>query len=406
MKNETDWLALLAFKDGISEDPLGVLSSWNNSLRFCQWVRATCSRRQHQRVTSLNLTDHSLVGYLSPHIGNLSFLRRIDLSTNKFKGEIPQEIGRLFRHQVLNLTENSFQGEIPSNLSHCSELIISIARNQLVGELPPELGSLSKLIFLSAMFNDLSGSIPPLLGNLSSLTTLFLRGANQFTGALPISLSNAISLEFVDFSSNSFSGHVPLNLGSLSRLYHFNIEKNQLGNREGDDLSFLTSLTNCTNLKVISASVNNLYGELPGSIANLWRQLNLLVLGRNKIFGIIPKGIENLISLYGLGLQVNSLKGTLPDSFGKLNKLQALSLYGNKFSGQIPPSIGNITQLSNLYLDVNDFHGSIPLSLEIWDLWNNFSFLKINSMVPYSNESAQLKSTCLITHSLGLSCWK
>ncbi|XP_058109300.1 probable LRR receptor-like serine/threonine-protein kinase At3g47570 [Magnolia sinica] len=376
-----------------------------------------------------------LVGHVSPHIGNLSFLRRINLSTNKFGGKIPQEIGRLFRLQILQLDENSLQGEIPSNLSHCSELAaINLTRNQLVGELPAELGSLSKLIFLSVAFNDMRGSIPPSLGNLSSLTSLLLTsnnfdgqipnqlgqlagiitfrisgnqlsgtippsiynlssiqvfmvagnrlhgsippnlglafphlrrislGGNQFTGTVPISLSNASSLEAVDFSSNSLSGHVPLNLGSLSRLYYFNIEINQLGSREGDDLSFLTPLTNCTNLKVISAGFNNLSGELPGSIANLSTQLKTLLLGYNKIFGIIPKEIDNLINLYVLSLGGNSMKGTLPDAIGKLNKLQALVLGPNKFSGQIPPSIGNITPLGILALDGNDFHGSIPSS--------------------------------------------
>ncbi|XP_058109239.1 probable LRR receptor-like serine/threonine-protein kinase At3g47570 [Magnolia sinica] len=439
LRNETDRLALLAFKDGISEDPLRVMSSWNHSLHFCQWEGVTCSRRHHQRVTILNLRGHSLVGHLSPHIGNLSFLRRIDLSTNKFQGQIPQEIGRLFRLQILNLTDNSLQGEIPSNLTHCSEIIaIHIERNQLDGKLPTELGSLSKLSALNVYINNLSGSIPPSLGNLSSLTTLDLTdnnfegqipnqlgqlarivtfqigvnqlsgtippsiynlssiqvfsvaanrlhgsippnlglafphlqwittGTNQFTGTLPISLSNASSLEFVDFSSNSFSGPVPMNLGSLSRLFLFNIEKNQLGNREGDDMSFLTSLTNCTRLKAIGATTNNLEGELPSSIANLSTQLNILFLGGNKIFGIIPKGIENLVSLYALDLGGNSMKGTLPDALGKLNKLQAFNLSVNKFSGQIPPSIGNITRLSALFLNGNDFHGNIPSSFRNW----------------------------------------
>ncbi|XP_058089372.1 probable LRR receptor-like serine/threonine-protein kinase At3g47570 [Magnolia sinica] len=449
LKNETDRLALLAFKYGISKDPLGILSSWNDSLHFCQWTGVKCSRRHHQRVTSLNLTDHSLVGHLSPHIGNLSFLRRIDLSNNKFQGQIPQEIDHLFRLQHLNLSVNSLQGEIPSNLSHCSELItINIMQNQLVGELPAVIGSLSKLIALNVRSNNLSGSIPPSLGNLSSLTTLDLTynnfegqipnqlgqlagiiffglgvnqlsgtippsiynlssiqvfsvtvnrlhgsippnlglafphlrrisiGGNQFTGPIPISLSNASSLEGFDILDSSFSGPVPANLGSLSSLNRFNIGMNQLGSREGDDLSFLTSLTNCTNLKVICASFNNLSGQLPGSIANLSTQLNILFLRDNKIFGVIPKGIENLVSLYALSLTENSLKGTLPDAIGKLNKLQALGLSRNKFSGQIPPSIGNITRLSILQLDGNDFHGSIPSSFRNWGFIDVFFISK------------------------------
>ncbi|KAJ8617746.1 hypothetical protein MRB53_013932 [Persea americana] len=44
LKNKSDRLSLLAVKDGISDDPNGVLSSWNNSLHFCMWYGVTCSR--------------------------------------------------------------------------------------------------------------------------------------------------------------------------------------------------------------------------------------------------------------------------------------------------------------------------------------------------------------------------
>lgn len=48
--NETDQLALLAFKGEISRDPFGALNSWNESIHFCQWVGVTCGHR-HKRVT-------------------------------------------------------------------------------------------------------------------------------------------------------------------------------------------------------------------------------------------------------------------------------------------------------------------------------------------------------------------
>lgn len=93
--NVTDQQALFSFKASITDVPLGVMSSWNKSIHFCNWKGVTCSRR-HQRVTSLNLSSQRLVGTLSSHIGNLSFLREIDLHQNNFHGSIPNEIGRLF----------------------------------------------------------------------------------------------------------------------------------------------------------------------------------------------------------------------------------------------------------------------------------------------------------------------
>ncbi|CAL5428616.1 unnamed protein product [Camellia sinensis] len=73
-----------------------------------QLARSHSSRR-HQRVTVLNLFSLSLVGSITPHIGNLTFLRTIDFSNNSLYGEIPLEIGRLFRLQNLWLSNNSFQ---------------------------------------------------------------------------------------------------------------------------------------------------------------------------------------------------------------------------------------------------------------------------------------------------------
>lgn len=36
-QNETDRLALLAFKQDVTLDPHGVFKSWNNSLHDCDW---------------------------------------------------------------------------------------------------------------------------------------------------------------------------------------------------------------------------------------------------------------------------------------------------------------------------------------------------------------------------------
>ncbi|WJZ87826.1 hypothetical protein VitviT2T_007177 [Vitis vinifera] len=78
--NETDKLALLTIKHYLLDVPNGVLSSWNDSLHFCQWEGVTCSHRL-QRVTALRLEDQRLVGSLPP-IGNLTFLIELELSNN------------------------------------------------------------------------------------------------------------------------------------------------------------------------------------------------------------------------------------------------------------------------------------------------------------------------------------
>lgn len=147
-----DYVALLAMKSQITDDPQGALISWNDSLPFCRWQWVTWGHR-HQRVTSLNLTGKNLVGALSPFLGNPSFLRNMSLSRNLLYGSIPPEKGRLSRLQRLSLSYNSFMGEIPSNISSCSSLrYIDITRNMLSGKIPNAFSSL--LILLGLAVNN------------------------------------------------------------------------------------------------------------------------------------------------------------------------------------------------------------------------------------------------------------
>ncbi|GKG10424.1 kinase-like domain-containing protein, partial [Tanacetum coccineum] len=103
--NETDYLALLSFKSKITQDPYQVLTSWNHSFHFCEWSGISCGKR-HKRVTVLQLYSKGLEGSLSPHVGNLSFLRKLSLGNNSFQGTIPHELGRLSRLRRLYLDAN------------------------------------------------------------------------------------------------------------------------------------------------------------------------------------------------------------------------------------------------------------------------------------------------------------
>lgn len=128
-----DQLALLDFKAKIREDPFGIVSSWSDSLHFCQWQGVICDQpHQTQRVTTLDLWSLKLVGSVSPHIGNLSFLQKLILQDNSFYNKIPPAIGRLGRLQVLQLRNNMISGKIPSNISGCANLIMFLADYNLL----------------------------------------------------------------------------------------------------------------------------------------------------------------------------------------------------------------------------------------------------------------------------------
>ncbi|XP_059451248.1 probable LRR receptor-like serine/threonine-protein kinase At3g47570 [Corylus avellana] len=406
---ESDRLTLLDLKKRISEDPLQIMSSWNDSTHFCNWFGVTCNPST-KRVIILNLQAQRLAGTLTPSMGNLTYLTGIILGNNSFYGEIPQELGRLGRLQNLNLSRNSFGGNLPSNLSHCTQLrvldannltgsiptwignfsslfVLSLIQNNLQGSIPSELGRLSGLGFFSLAMNNLSGTISPLIYNISSIyhfsviqnqlhgslppdvgltlpnLELFAGGVNSFTGPIPVSLSNASRLKELKFSYNDLTGTVPQNLASLQGLVKLNFFHNRLGNGKVGDLNFLDFLANCTSLKVLRLGYNQLGGVLPSSIANLSSQLNLLTLGGNIIHGGIPIGIGNLVNLTSLGLESNYLGGHLPNALGKLQQLRILGLNKNNFLGPIPFSLGNLTKLTILHMNTNRFEGSIPPSL-------------------------------------------
>ncbi|XP_017214981.1 probable LRR receptor-like serine/threonine-protein kinase At3g47570 isoform X2 [Daucus carota subsp. sativus] len=396
----------------ITNDPLSVLSSWNNSIHFCHWNGIRCSRRR-QRVTALNLTSQHLGGKLSPHIGNLSFLREIYLSENNFHGSIPNEIGWLFRLQYLDLGSNSFQGRFPANLSHCVDIRnISLAENELEGKLPTEFSTWPKLYLLNLGSNHFTGSIPPSIGNISSLHKLSL-SFNNLAAGIPSEIAHLVNLEVLVMGTNNLSGMVPLPLYNISSLYSFGLTENKLEGMLPADLGLTLpklqefyidynrfsgtlppSLGNASNLVNLDILDNNIRGPIPnnlGSLLNIeWlslgknslgenmrpgdlsffdslincTHLQLLGLNTNGLIGKLPNSIVNLsTTLEGLYMYRNHLYGSIPREIGKLVNLRVLNLRYNNLTGTIPESIGELSQLGTIYLYDNSISGEIPISI-------------------------------------------
>ncbi|KAL1308043.1 hypothetical protein AAHE18_17G078000 [Arachis hypogaea] len=416
LSTETDKIALLVLKDKLTNGDPHALSSWNESLHFCAWEGITCSRR-HMRVSALQLQNQYWGGTIAPSLGNLTFLRVINLTNINLHGEIPREVGHLKRLQFLGLSNNNLHGEIPIEMINCSSLeVIIMWQNNLTGKVPSWLGSMMQLTHLGLAVNNFVGSIPPSLGNLSSLEALslgvnhlegritpalvtpslynlsniqvldfarnhlmgtllsniplafpnlkmFTCGGNRFIGTFPSSISNLSELQLFDISVNNFHGPISPTLGSLHKLQIFNVGHNRFGNGRDHDLDFLFSLTNCTQLQNLDFYENYLGGVLPDIIGNLSTNLVLLDMALNQISGRIPEGIGKLVNLATLDMEENFLGGTIPDSMGKLKNLGELWLSENKFYGNIPLVIGNLTMLSDVDLSSNEFEGLIPFTL-------------------------------------------
>ncbi|KAK2993731.1 hypothetical protein RJ640_018352 [Escallonia rubra] len=408
--NETDQLALLDFKNAITEDPLQVMKLWNDSLHFCNWVGVTCSPSD-QRVELLNLQSQKLVGSLPPSVGNLTFLTSLVLQNNSFHGELPQELGRLIRLQNLNLSFNSFGGSIPSNLTHCTDLkSLSLNYNELVGAIPGQLNSLTNLLYLGLAVNNLTGSIPAWIGNFSSLTVLGLIG-NNFYGSVPYDLGRLSSLRILQLYANQLSGTLPDSIFNISSIYYFSVTQNHLQGQLPPDVGLTlpnlqifaggvnefsgplpVSLSNASKLGVLDFAENRLTGGFPtnlGKLQGLYRinfddnrlgheevglkflsylanctSLQVLRLARNLFGGELPNSIANLsTSLETLTLGSSLIHGTIPTGIGNLINLTLLGLEGNYLTGSVPDVIGKLQNLQGLYLNVNRFSGQIPSSI-------------------------------------------
>ncbi|KAH7657217.1 Non-specific serine/threonine protein kinase protein, partial [Dioscorea alata] len=414
-ETQTDHLALKNFKDGVTQDPKGILRSWNQSTHFCQWAGVTCSNPKHpQRVTSLDLSSQNLTGTISPSITNLTFLSKLYLMENNLDGQIPLNIGHLYRLQYLNLSYNSMHGEIPASLSNCTNLrLIDLYHNYFSGNIPSELGSLIKLNIFVLFSNSFTGIIPASLGNLSSLKEINL-GNNQLHGPIPKELGHLQRMIYLSMGYNKLSGLIPLSLFNLTSLYYLYLSHNML---EGELPSSMcttlynleelhlasnyftgplpSSLPNATRLFFLELVNNNFIGRVPPDLGkaqdlvnvnlnlnNLdagdsdsdgWQFLtsltncsNLLVLcfAVNEFAGAIPNSIANLSTqLQTLQIQENQLSGNIPDGIGNLVGLSGLALYDNLVSGPIPASIGKLAKLQYLGMFGNRLTGTIPSSI-------------------------------------------
>ncbi|KAI4353719.1 hypothetical protein L6164_002650 [Bauhinia variegata] len=151
----TDQSSLLAFKDNISYDANDFLAkNWSAKTPICKWFGVTCDSF-HLRVTSLNLSYMGLAGTISPHLGNLSFLRKLDLSNNAFHGSLPSEMTQLRRIKLIRLNFNHISGEIPSWFVF-----------------------LTKLKLLELRYNNFTGMISHSIFNITSLQKLNLAVTN------------------------------------------------------------------------------------------------------------------------------------------------------------------------------------------------------------------------------------
>ncbi|KAF8694614.1 hypothetical protein HU200_038143 [Digitaria exilis] len=331
--NCTDQLALLSFKSMLSSGPSSLLASWNTSNHFCSWPGVVCGHQQPVRVIALRMGTFNLSGLISPFLGNLSFLKELDLHGNQLVGKIPPELGHLGGLQVLNVSLNYLQGSIPVTLQVCAKLTsLDLSNNYLQGEIPSEMGTLKKLVFLNLEKNGLSGEIP-----------------QSLAGCFPSEIWLCTTIDYL-LDNNFFDGIVPPEVGRLGALDWLQLNSNSLKAKEPKDWDFLSALTNCSQLQALQFSNNKFGGFLPRSLSNLSASLTTLILDGNTISGSIPEDIALFILLMLLKLLIcrrkrkintstNSMQGYPMISYSQLvsatNGFSAINFLGSGSFGAV-----------------------------------------------------------------------
>ncbi|KAL6842104.1 hypothetical protein ACP4OV_028083 [Aristida adscensionis] len=312
--------------------------------------------------------------------GNNSFslplLQRIDLYGNKFTGPIPVGLAGCKHLQKLGLAMNLFVDVVPIWLTQLRQLTgISIGGNRLTGPIPSALSNLTMLNILDISFCNLTGQIPVELGKMKQLTFLHF-SFNQLTGPLPAFIGNLSNLLFLNFAYNQLTGQVPSTLGNIRSLEYLVIK----GNNLSGNFDFFSSLTTCrqlqyllisgnpftnaslnpihvanlsTNLVLIEAINNQIFGRVPSTLSNL-SSLRTVFFGNNQLSNAIPESIVMLENLQLLSLPMNSLSGPIPTNIGMLRGLVSLDLSGNKISGSVPDALANLTMLQYFNLSYNN----------------------------------------------------
>ncbi|KAI7738273.1 hypothetical protein M8C21_014439 [Ambrosia artemisiifolia] len=137
----------------------------------------------------------------------------------------------------------------------------------------------------------------------------------------------------------------------------------------------LHALTPLDQLRILDLRNNRLNGTV-SPLLNC-TNLKLVYLSSNDLSGIIPSDIKFLTRLLRIDLSDNNLEGSIPDEFTKLRRLLTLKLQNNQLSGYIPPSFANanINNINIMQLNVsnNELYGHLPDNLAQKFGYNSFA---------------------------------
>ncbi|CAH9134359.1 unnamed protein product [Cuscuta epithymum] len=389
-----DLMAHLQFPNNITPQ------SWNKNNDKCEWENVECDDST-SRVSGIHIGNLSLGGTLPDTLGNLTYLKTLEVMDNHIGGALPDFGGQLTILETLNLSNNNFTAIPPEFFSGMASLVtVSLDNNPLA---PWNLSSASltdsgNLVTFSAANCSLSGTIPGIFSGetFTNLQNLNL-SLNNLTGELPrrfSSLTSLVTLQLNDQTGYGLGGTLDF-LQGMTELTQVWLQNNTFSGQIPDGLS---------SLEDFRANMNLLTGPVPVSMAkDPLRVVNLannLLQGPPPMFGdqvlvdsgMYTKGNNSFCSTNPgdrCGPQVDILldiashfrypvvlasswkgnnscslnpkwAGVTCDGGGNIT---ALNFTHFSLSGTISPAISSLTELRNLSLANNNLTGPIPEEL-------------------------------------------
>ncbi|KAF8034307.1 hypothetical protein BT93_C0566 [Corymbia citriodora subsp. variegata] len=310
------------------QDPSS-LAHWvaSNSSSHCTWPEIIC---QDGSITELNLVYLNLNHSIPPFICDLKNLTKLNVSNNQIPGEFPTVLYKCSKLVDLDLSQNYFEGPIPSDIDRMANLqVLILATNSFSFDIPASISRLQRLRILHLYQSKYNGTYPEEIFGLSDLEELRLEYNDKFAPSqLPQNFTALKKLRFFSMAQTNLFGGIPEAVGQMEAL------------------------------EVLDLGMNQLYGDIPGSIFAP-RNLSEMSEYMTNVTRSIPRAVS-VANLSVIDLSKNYLTGNVPEDFGKLNTLSKLNLENNQFSGRIPEGIGRLPTLSDVRLSNNNLSGTIP----------------------------------------------
>ncbi|KAJ8541747.1 hypothetical protein K7X08_002563 [Anisodus acutangulus] len=219
---------------------------------------------------------------------------------------------------------------------------------------------------------SLSGVISPSIYVLKSLTSLVLP-SNLLSGNLPSELANCTNLKVLNVTGNNMNGTIP-DLSNLIKLEVLDLSINYFTGQ------FPTWFGKLSSLVALGLGDNDFVeGKLPDSFEKLKKVYWLYLAGSNLI-GEIPESIFEMKALGTLDISRNQIYGNFPKSINKLQNLFKIELYRNNLTGELPVELADLSHLQEIDISANKLYGTLPKgignlkNLTVFEIFkNNFS---------------------------------